>query len=88
MNNFLESRVQALEQQLAQSVNLQNQPDNQGFARVLFSDLFGGIQTVSSAPTAAPINVYDQVKVYVSGTTYRLYVYDTKAAVWHYATLT
>jgi uncharacterized protein YcfL len=52
------------------------------------SDLFGMFQTVSSAPTKTPINFFDQVQVYVNGSTYRLYWYDTVGNVWHYVTAT
>lgn len=51
-------------------------------------DLFGLFQTVSATPTGIPRSVYDQVKIYVNSTTYRLYIYDFTGNVWHYTTLT
>lgn len=48
----------------------------------------GIFQVVSAAPSAAPIDAYDQIQVYVNGTTYRLYWYDWNASVWHYVTAT
>lgn len=57
--------------------------------RVNFNtDIIGLLQTVSVAPTQVPNSPYQQIQIYVSGTTYRLYVYDAKGGVWHYATLT
>jgi hypothetical protein len=52
------------------------------------TDVIGLFQTVSVAPTQTPASPYQQVQIYVNSTTYRLYVYDNNAHVWHYATLT
>lgn len=52
------------------------------------SDLLGMFKTVSSAPTATPNRLIDQIKFYSNGATYRLYIYDTTNNVWRYATLT
>jgi hypothetical protein len=52
------------------------------------TDVFGLFETVSAAPTGTPQTVYDQVKIYVNSTTYRLYWYDTVGHVWHYVTAT
>ncbi len=46
------------------------------------------IQTVSVVPTWIPKKLYEQVVIYVSGATYRLYVYDTVNNAWRYAALT
>lgn len=51
-------------------------------------DVFGMFQTVSAAPTQAPKNFLDQVQVYTSGATYRLYWYDKDNDTWHYITAT
>lgn len=71
----LTNRVQALE--------------NTAHGRVVFNTgLIGLFETVSVVPTGIPLSPYDQVKIYVNSTTYRLYVYDSVGHVWHYATLT
>lgn len=54
----------------------------------LNTDVFGLFETVSAAPTGVPRDLYDQIKIYVNGGTYRLYVYDVTGRAWHYATLT
>lgn len=56
--------------------------------RILLTDVFGLFETVSVVPTQVPQTIFDQVKVYVSGATLRLYWYDTTAGVWHYVTAT
>ena len=48
-------------------------------AAVLFSDIFGYIETVTVQPTFTPTNVYDQVKIY-SGA---LYIWDSSTQTWH-----
>lgn len=55
-----------------------------------FANLQGLIEVVSAVPTHTPTNVYDQVKIYVSGATYRLYIcdYTTHPVTWHYVVLT
>jgi hypothetical protein len=45
------------------------------------------IQTISSAPSGTPAN-NDQIKLYVNGSTYRIYIYDFTNSVWHYINLT
>jgi hypothetical protein len=52
------------------------------------TDIIGLFETVSVVPTNVPKSPYDQVKVYVSGATYRLYWYDANGGVWHYVTAT
>lgn len=52
----------------------------------LETDIAGFFQVVSTVPAATPQSLYDQVKIYTNGTTYRLYWYDTTAHTWHYAT--
>jgi len=54
----------------------------------LNTDIFGLFETVSTAPSEAPTNVYQQVKIYVNGATYRLYLYDAVGHAWHYVALT
>lgn len=46
------------------------------------------VQTVSVVPTWVPKKFYEQVVIYSSGATYRLYIYDTINNAWRYTTLT
>lgn len=46
------------------------------------------VQVVSTAPTATPRNFWEQIKLYINGATYRLYIYDNITNNWRYATLT
>lgn len=46
------------------------------------------IEVVSVVPAQTPRNLYEQIKIYISGGTYRLYVYNYKDNAWRYATLT
>lgn len=46
------------------------------------------IQVVSTAPTATPRNFWEQIKLYINGSTYRLYIYDNTTNNWRYAALT
>lgn len=63
--------------------------DGSGAARInLNTDILGLFETVSSVPSGTPRDVYDQVKIYVNSTTYRLYWYDATGHVWHYVTAT
>lgn len=50
------------------------------------TDIIGLFEVVSAAPSGTPKNVYDQVKIYTNGTTYRLYWYDQVNHAWRYAT--
>jgi len=52
------------------------------------SDTVGIIETVTAVPTGKPTNLINQFKFYSSGSTYRLYIYDAKNAVWRYTSLT
>ncbi len=52
------------------------------------SNLLGSFETVTAVPTAIPKNIYNQIKFYSNGTTYRIYIYDQKNGVWRYASLT
>ena len=49
-------------------------------------NLYGLIETVTTAPTAAPTKLFDQVKLYTdslaSPTVYKVYFYITKLNVW------
>ena len=50
--------------------------------------LAGMIKVVSTAPTYVPKKFFDQVLLYASGATYRLYIYDNVNNAWRYTTLT
>lgn len=52
------------------------------------NDLLGMFQTVTSAPTSAPRTLINQIQIYSSGGTFRIYIYDTVSNAWKYATLT
>ncbi len=69
---------------------IRNHQHNGGEAtRINFNtDIIGLYETVSVAPTNTPASPYDQVKIYVNGSTYRLYWYDSVGHVWHYVTAT
>ena len=56
--------------------------------KIRLKDLDGYFETVSSVPTHTPRNLYEQVKIYVSGATYRLYIYDMTNQAWRYVALT
>jgi len=49
-------------------------------------NLFGMFRTVDTAPTHTPRNLFEQIMIFKTGTTYRLYWYDTMNNEWHYAT--
>ena len=56
---------------------------------ILMRDLKGEIATVSTAPSAAPgTKLNEQIKIYVSGATKRLYIYDFVNNAWRYVALT
>jgi hypothetical protein len=51
-------------------------------------DIFGQIPRVSAVPTWIPKLFKDGFAIYVSGATYRLYVYDYVGTTWRYTALT
>lgn len=52
------------------------------------TDIDGMFEVVSVVPINSPHTMYDQIKIYVNGTTYRLYWYDWNAHAWHYINAT
>lgn len=66
----------------------QHQHDGLSATATRIDDLDGLFETVDTAPTTVPKSIYDQVKIYVNGSTYRLYWYDNNANTWHYVTAT
>ena len=51
-------------------------------------NLLGMIETVSSVPTAVPTTLFQQIKIYSSGGTNRLYIFDVTNQAWKYTSLT
>lgn len=51
-------------------------------------DDLGFMRVVSSVPTEQPTTKYERIKVYVSGATKRLYIWDGTNNVWTYVNLT
>ena len=45
-------------------------------------------ETVSSTPSAAPDGISDQIKIYVNGADFRLYIYDFTNTTWRFVTFT
>lgn len=56
--------------------------------RPKLNTFFGNIETVTTVPTTTPSNFEQSIKIYVSGGTKRLYLYDTTNNAWIYTTLT
>jgi len=68
-------------------VNIENSIRELQTRRVnLNTDIIGLFEVVSAAPTGVPKDLFDQVKIYHNGTTYRLYWYDNVNHEWRYAT--
>ena len=55
---------------------------------VQFMELWGKIDTTSTVPTYVPKKVAEQIIIYVSGVTLRLYIYDFTNNAWRYMILT
>lgn len=54
----------------------------------LDTDIIGLFEVVSSVPTGTPKGLYDQIKIYSSGGTRRLYCYEYVSQSWRYTALT
>jgi len=52
---------------------------------VLIDNIIGTFETVDAVPTAVPTSVVNQIKIYKSGATKRLYWYDGVNNEWSYA---
>lgn len=84
----LQQQVQELQRQIDELIK-SHQHDGLNASLIdLDLHLDGLLETVDTAPTGTPRNLYEQVKIYVNSTTYRLYWYDSEGAVWHYVTAT
>lgn len=57
-------------------------------AQVDISNLTGLIRTVAAVPTWIPKMFFDQLVIYKSGATIRLYIYDSLNKAWRYTALT
>ena len=57
------------------------------FLSTLDDDL-GFLRVVSSVPTESPKNNFTKIKVYISGATKRLYIWDGTNNVWAYVSFT
>ena len=79
----LENRIQVLEQQMQSHFH-----SGHGDRQVNLLDILGKFEVVSTAPAGKPSSISGQIKIYTSGSTYRLYWYDTTAGTWHYVTAT
>lgn len=53
-----------------------------------FMNIEGFIEVIDTVPAFTPKKLRDCIKIYINGATYRIYFYDYKNAVWHYAGLT
>lgn len=85
----MEERIQQIENQikvLQQGQSISNYDNNLNYLNI--KNITDFIQCVSAIPTATPKNFWDQIKLYSSGGTYRLYVYNYIDNNWRYATLT
>lgn len=47
-----------------------------------FEDVFGQFLTITAVPTDIPKNAKDQIRIYKSGSSYRLYIYDKTNNAW------
>lgn len=53
-----------------------------------FESVINFIPSTSSVPTHTPKRLIEQMRIYKSGATIRLYIYDTEDKNWRYASLT
>lgn len=53
-----------------------------------FEELWGKIETRDSVPTYVPKKISEQIVLYTSGATFRLYVYDFTNNAWRFTALT
>ncbi len=56
--------------------------DGQNSVPIKLRNVSGFFEVVSAVPTHKPKNAYEQIKLYVSGATYRIYFYDYKGKAW------
>lgn len=76
----LQQQIEELKQNQFAQQSLQNDYIN-------IQNITDFIESVSAVPTHIPRTLYEQIKLYKSGGIIKLYVYDYKTSVWHYATM-
>lgn len=94
-NNLLDSRPQDIEKFDQEDASLKDENkssldrfhnhDGKNSKFVNLSSIAGLFEIIDYAPTHVPKNVFEQVKLYVNGATYRIYFYDYKANAWRFA---
>ena len=52
--------------------------------KIAFKNLSGLIEVVDTVPTSAPNNLYNQIKLYVSGVESSICIYDYNGKSWKY----
>jgi len=55
--------------------------------RISLKDVDSFIELVTSVPTHIPKNMYEQVKLYVSGSNTSLFIYDRTNKTWRFTNL-
>lgn len=81
------------EQKIRQNQNVEDaqikvrdhEHNGQDASKIQIGNLEGFFEIVSTAPTHRPKNMFEQIKLYVNGATYRIYFYDYKARAWRFA---
>lgn len=76
----MNEQLQALQREIEDIKHGMNMPVN------LDTQVFGLFEVVSAVPTGTPKMLFDQIKIYTNGSTYRLYWYDWVNHNWRYAT--
>ena len=86
----MDPEIQELQEQIDEIKGTLDSHEHKGFdtGRINFLDIIGKVQTVDAVPSATPRDLQEQIKFYQNGGTKRLYIFDSVANTWHYATLT
>jgi len=84
-----ENKIEEFERRLAKVEEQQtiSKYDNP-FDFIDLKNITSFVEVVSIVPAGFPKTFFDQMKIYINGGTYRLYVYDYANNAWRYATLT
>jgi len=78
----LEARIKRLEDR----IETQNH-DGLNSVKIELQNIASLFEVVDTIPSNLPNTAYGQIKIYINGTTYRLYVYDQTNDTWHYSTM-
>ncbi len=78
----LEDKESSVEDKGGVGFPLDHEHNGNDFTQIKIQNIAGYIQIVSAVPTHVPTSIYNQVVVYVSGTTEILYVYDKSTSTW------